>query len=173
MSRKYTTHVRLNVEELEGRQVPSGQVTPTGASPLSPAQSGQPGPAMHVDYGTALAPRAQTANAPQPMVWTYTVVGLRNPTGAAIQVQFRWTHDSAWTTCTVPAHGYYYFYVSSYEPVAPQVRFDSDLSGRSRIVQVNLRYNTVRTSGTPSYNDAFHYAFARQGQTLTLHTSAS
>jgi hypothetical protein len=171
MSRNHTNPVRLNVEELEGRQVPSGQVTPTGATPL-PVQGSQPAPSTHIDYGTALAPRAQTQTT-TPMVWTYTVVGLRNATNAAVQVQFRWSQDSAWTTYTIKPHAYIYFYITTYEPVAPQVRFDSDLSARTHVVQANLRYNTVRTSGTPSYADAFHYAFSQQGQTLSLHTSAS
>jgi hypothetical protein len=170
MSRNHTNHVRLNVEELEGRQVPSGQVTPTGLATLTTAQGSQPKPSMTVDYGTAPAPRVQT-QAP-PMVWTYAVVGLRNTTNATVQFQFRWSHDSAWTTYTVAAHAYIYFYLTTYEPVAPQVRFDSDLSARTQTVQSNLRFNSVRTSGTPSYASAFHYSFSRQGQTLNLHTSA-
>ena len=152
MSRYPTNRARLQVEELEGRQLLSAV-----PAPVPPPTAGQ----------------ASQAPAPQPMIWTYTVVSLRNPTNAAVQVQFRWSHDSAWTTYTVSAHGYTYFYNTAYEPVAPQVRFDADVTPASQPVRYALRYNTVRTSGTPAYGDAYHYAFALQGTTLTLHPSAS
>lgn len=156
MSRNSKNHVRLNVEELEGRQLLS-----TLPAPLPPA-AGQPGAAPLV-----------AAPAPLPMTWTYAVVSLRNPTNATLTVQFRWTGSSAWVSYTVPPHGYRYFYLTSWETPAPQVRFDADTSAGSRPVVAALRYKTVRTSGTPAYGDAYHYAFALHGHTLTLSPSST
>jgi hypothetical protein len=168
MSRNSTNHARLNVEELETRQLLSAQITSALPAPVPAAPAAQPRPAgskMPVVYGSAL-----TA-APQPMIWTYTVVSLRNTTNQALRVQFRWSHTAAWASYTIPAHGYYYFYLTSYEPAAPQVRFNPSIGSQS--VVDSLRYNTVRTSGTPTYADAYHYAFALQGHTLTLHPSST
>jgi hypothetical protein len=160
MSRNFKNHVRLSVEELEGRQLLS-----TLPAPLPPA-AGQPGAAPLV------AAPAQ-ATAPLPMTWTYAVVSLRNPTNVTLTVQFRWTGTSAWASYTVPPHGYRYFYFTSWETPAPQVRFDADTSAGYRPAVATLRYRTIRTSGTPAYGDAYHYAFALHGHILTLSPSST
>jgi hypothetical protein len=175
MSRHSKNHTRLAVEELEGRRLLSAHLASTFPAPVASAPAGQParpGARMSVDYGGALAAGSQ-GSSQQAMIWTYAVVSLRNPTNRALNVQFRWSADSAWTSYAVPPRGYVYFYFTSYEKPAPQVRFDTDPSTGSGPVVESLRYSTVRTGGTPSYNDAYHYAFALRRHTLTLSPSAT
>ena len=167
MSGNSREQARLTVEELEGRQLLSAHLTSALPTP-GPAVTGtHPAGTRHVDYGTALKNAATPAvNTATPV---YAVVSLRNRTGAALHVQFRWSDQSVWSSFTLPSNAGYYLWTTAY-PVMPQVRFST---GRSLGSPFALNYKTVIQEAAPGWSEALHYNVARVGHTLVLSLSAT
>jgi hypothetical protein len=164
MSRNSRERARLTVEELEGRQLLSAHVTSTLPVP-GPAVTGtQNAGKIHLNYGTALtSATTPAANATTPV---YAVLSLRNRTGAALHVQFRWSDQSEWSSITLPSGAGYYLWTTGY-PVTPQVRLGTGHS------TYTLSYNTVIRKAAPGWSDALHYNVARAGHTFVLSRSAT
>lgn len=159
---------RPGVESLETRLVPTAApravLNPAPVFDAATMRAFTNSPA--VDYGTAFAPFAAAATR------SYQVVSFRNPTNVTVNFQFRWSSSEPWMNYQVSANGGTRYFYSYGKTVAPQIRFDSDLSsGGYNVSQSNVKYKTVTKATTPTYTDAFHYAFGRTGNRLTLGTS--
>jgi hypothetical protein len=164
MSRNTKDLTRITVEELEGRQLLSAHLTATLPTPAPAVTGTHTAGKIHVNYGTVLKKAATpAANA---ATTVYAVVSLRNRTGAALYVQFRWSEQSVWSTLTLPSGAGYYLWTTGY-PVTPQVRFGTGHA------TYTLNYKTVFQEAAPGWSDALHYNVAQTGHTLVLSRSAT
>jgi hypothetical protein len=165
MSRNTKDRVKLSVEILEGRQVPSAHLTSTLPTPAPAATTAPTGGQVQVDYAGAL----QSTAAPAAPL-TYAVFSLRNRTGATLHFQLRWSDQSAWSSYTLARGAGSYFWLTGFP--MPQVRLVSRLP-HSRTVQYTLNYNSVTRAAAPGWAEAMHYTVTRVGHNLVLSRTAT
>ncbi len=171
MSLNSKDRAHLTVEVLEGRELPSSVLPSTLPTTTAPVTTAPTGNTMQVSYGAALA-TAGTGTS-HTYAYTYAVLSLRNTTRAAVHFEFRWASNKPWTKYTLAAGASYYLWVYGFNP-APQVRFDADpATGVQASQPNNLHFKAVTQVGAPTYAQAFHYAIARTGNTLSVTPSAS
>jgi hypothetical protein len=165
MSRNNKDQVKLCVEVLEGRQVPSAHLASTLPTPAPAATTAPAGGQVQVDYAGALRSTAAPAAS-----LTYAVFSLRNRTRQPLHFQLRWSDQSTWSSYTLAPGAGSYFWLTGFP--TPQVRLVSGFR-HSRPVQYTLKYNTVTQAAAPGWAEAMHYTVTRVGHNLVLSRTAS